>query len=393
MTDRQRILAAIRGQPVDRIPWVPRMEFWYRARRRNGTLPAGLRSLGLSEIIDRLGIGYYAVIPDYTGIRDETHMIDRALGVFQLPALAYEYVLEDVERRVTKRGRETVVEYHTPVGSIRTATVFTDEMLDAGASMSWITEHAVREPRDFDVVGYIFRHIKVRPRYDGYLAVEREAGDRGIALGYTLGTAGPVHHIMKEFMTIESFFYACADCPERVERLAGDMAPFYESMKQIVADSPAEVILFGANYDDSITHPAFFQRHILPELRRYGDLLHRQGKFLATHTDGENRRLIPLYLEAGFDVADSVCPWPMTRLRLDEYLESFRGRIAVWGGVPSILLCQDSASFDDLRRFIDGLLERHGRSTRLILGVSDMVTADAQWDRIQYITDRVLELG
>ena len=50
MTDHDRILAAIRGDIPDRLPWVPRLEFWYRARRRKGTLPAEFQSLSLSEI-------------------------------------------------------------------------------------------------------------------------------------------------------------------------------------------------------------------------------------------------------------------------------------------------------------------------------------------------------
>jgi hypothetical protein len=170
------------------------------------------------------------------------------------------------------------------------------------------------------------------------------------------------------------------------------MEPFYEGMKQVVADSPAEVILLGGNYDDSITYPAFFRQYILPALKEYAERLHQRGKFLLTHTDGENRKLMPLYLEAGFDVADSVCPYPMTRLKLDEILEAFRGRITVLGGIPSVLLCEGSATFDDFRRFFDDLVERYGRSTRFILGVSDMVTADCEWDRLLYITENVMEI-
>ncbi|MBI3683755.1 MAG: hypothetical protein HY235_25555, partial [Acidobacteria bacterium] len=155
---------------------------------------------------------------------------------------------------------------------------------------------------------------------------------------------------------------------------------------------PAEVILLGGNYDDSITYPRFWERHILPVLRDYAGLLHRKGKYLMTHTDGENRKLLHLYRAAGFDVADSVCPYPMTSLRLEEILEAFAGHITIWGGIPSVLLCRDSAPEEDFRRFIDGLIERYGRASRFILGVSDMVTADAEWDRLLYITKKIAQL-
>lgn len=196
---------------------------------------------------------------------------------------------------------------------------------------------------------------------------------------------------MKEFMPVDQFFYAMHDCPAKIERLADQMTSYYQRIKEVAAECPAEVLLWGANYDDTITYPPFFARHILPALRDYAKVLHSKGKYLLTHTDGENRKLQKLYLEAGFDVADSVCPYPMTSCRLEEIREAFADRITIWGGIPSILLCPDSASFEDFRRFIDDILERYRGQSRLILGVSDMVTADADWSRMEYISERVAE--
>jgi len=143
MTDRQRILAAIAGRVPDRLPFLPRLEFWYRGSQHNGTLPRELQSLSLIEIADKLGVGYYAVIPDFTEATEEDGA-DRPLGIDRLPVLPYKVTLEGVERRVVSSGHETAVEYCTPVGTVRTATVLTHEMLAAGASNPWVTEHAIR---------------------------------------------------------------------------------------------------------------------------------------------------------------------------------------------------------------------------------------------------------
>jgi len=194
------------------------------------------------------------------------------------------------------------------------ATVFTDEMLDGGASMSWVTEHALRKPADFETVGYIFSHLKVEAQWNGYLARCAEVGERGVVVGYLLGTVCPIHHIMKELMPVEQFFYAATDYPERIERLAEQMEPFYERLKEIGASSPAEIVFLGRiTMIPSLTR-ASSNGAFLPALRDYAETLHRAGKYLMTHTDGENRRLLPLYLRAGFDIADSVCPYPMTRV-------------------------------------------------------------------------------
>src|SRR5271157_3654145 len=102
MTERERILAAIRGDIPDRMPWVPRLEFWYRARVRKGAMPSALRGLTLTAVAERLGVGYYSSVPDFTQRQEETDMLDRGLGIFNLPVLPYRVVLEGVERRVTR---------------------------------------------------------------------------------------------------------------------------------------------------------------------------------------------------------------------------------------------------------------------------------------------------
>ncbi|MCL4402328.1 MAG: hypothetical protein M1436_06675 [Acidobacteria bacterium] len=390
MTDHERILAAIRGEIPDHIPWVPRLEFWYRARLRNGTIPAELRGLSLNEIAARLGVGLYASVPDFTQREEETDMLDRGLGIFNSPVLPYRVVLDGVDRRVRHSGREIITEYHTPAGSLTTAEILTDEMLDGGASVSWVTQSAIREPRDFETAAWLFSHLKVEPRPGGYEARRQAVGDRGVAVGYVIGTACPVHHIMKELMPVEQFFYALHDYPDKIARLADAMEPYYALMKTTAAESSAEVVLLGGNYDDSITYPRLFEKYILPPLKDYAEVLHGKGKYLMTHTDGENRRLIQLYLRAGFDIADSVCPAPMSAMTLDEIREAFADRITIWGGIPCVLLCPDSASDAQFRDWIDGVIGRYGRQSHFVLGVSDMVTADASWDRLHYITEKVL---
>jgi hypothetical protein len=331
MNDRERILATIRGETPDRLPFVPRLEFWYRARCRSRTLPPELRSLSLMEITDRLGMGYYAVVPDFTNYTGD-EMVDQALGIVRLSVLPFKVTLEDVERRVLSSGRRTVVEYHTPVGSIRTASQFTEEMIAAGASDPYITEHAIRNSRDFEVVGHIFSRLKVEPVYNGYQAMRERVAERGIVIAFASSYACPIQHILAALMPLEQFFYTLHDYPATIERLAEQMAPYYKAIKAIAADSPAEVVLLGSNYDDSITYPAFFRKYLLTPLHEYAEVLHRKGKYMMTHTDGENRLLLPLYREAGFDIADSLCPYPMTRCKLEEIREAFADRVTIWGG-------------------------------------------------------------
>ena len=46
--------------------------------------------------------------------------------------------------------------------------------------------------------------------------------------------------------------------------LAGKMEHLFDKMLRILCDSPAEVIWWGANYDDMLTYPPYFEREIKP---------------------------------------------------------------------------------------------------------------------------------
>ena len=56
MNHRERCMAVLRSPP-DRIPWYPRLEVWYEAHRRTGTLPKKYGGRSLREIERDLGVG------------------------------------------------------------------------------------------------------------------------------------------------------------------------------------------------------------------------------------------------------------------------------------------------------------------------------------------------
>jgi uroporphyrinogen-III decarboxylase len=161
----------------------------------------------------------------------------------------------------------------------------------------------------------------------------------------------------------------------------------YEQIIDSMLATSAEVVLFGANYDDALTPCPFFREHIMPWLNRAADKLHGAGKYLLTHTDGENKGLMPAFADCRFDIADSVCPAPMTKVSLREYRDLFGKRITLWGGVPSTLVLPSCFSEEDFRRFVQELVRDCKPYDHLILSVADTLPPDADFGRIQYLAD------
>ena len=51
MTHREKLLKVARGEMVDTIPWIPRIDLWHNARSLAGTLPPKYRQVGTPMII------------------------------------------------------------------------------------------------------------------------------------------------------------------------------------------------------------------------------------------------------------------------------------------------------------------------------------------------------
>jgi hypothetical protein len=171
------------------------------------------------------------------------------------------------------------------------------------------------------------------------------------------------------------------------------MQPFFDDLLEALVASDAEVVFWGANYDQDLTWPPFFETEIAPWLRKVGDRLHAAEKFLLTHTDGENQDLLRLYPPCGFDIGESVCPHPMTRCTLAEIRKGMGPKTTVWGGIPSVALLDESMDDAAFEAYLDDLFGALGAGDRLIFGVSDNVPPDANLSRLDRIRERIEAFG
>lgn len=387
------MLAAIRGEPCDALPWAPRLDLWYNANKRANTLPAKYKDASLIEIADDMDVGFHAVVPQFRDLRNPEDDIDRALGVYNLHTMPYRTVFENMRRNVTIDGDRTIVEYETKAGKISTAVLYDESMRKAGISITHITEHAIKNVNDYKVVGDLFANARVEPNYEGYKAFAEHVGSRGLAIGFISLAASPMHLIQRELAKLETFFYHSADHTDELAELAEQIGLYWQRVLDVVANSPAEVIFLGANYDASVTYPPFFAEHITGWLKKFAATLHSKGKYLLTHTDGENTGLLGEYVDSQIDIADSICPKPMTKLSFKDVRDFFDGKITIMGGIPSISLSEESMSEGEFDKFSGNFFEEIEKGDHLILGISDTTPPGAKFERIEKITQLVKNFG
>src|SRR3972149_2344390 len=173
--------------------------------------------------------------------------------------------------------------------------------------------------------------MRVAPCFDRYRAWSRELGEDGVPVTAAFHGASPMHQIQRDLIEPTQFYFHYKDHQRLLRGLAERMEPLFERILDISAASPAEVVMWGANFDDMLTYPPYFARELQPWIRRAAERLESVGKLLMCHTDGENHGLMDLIRDSGMHVAESFCPVPMTRVSLEEYYLRWSGHLTLFG--------------------------------------------------------------
>jgi len=383
----------MRGEPADMLPWAPRMDLWAIANRARGSAPRHLAGLDPAGIADALGFGCRVVQADFTRPAAPDDLVLRPLGIERHADFPYRVELDDLPVLFEQAAGSYRTTIETGAGAVVLESILTPEMVAQGVYDPHVTRHAIRTPDDFEPVARVFEHLRVVPQPDGFAAFRDRIGERGVAVASGAIGASPMHLVLHDLVDLETFVYLYHDDPGALRGLADRMAPFFESLLGVLLLSEAEIFLWGANYDQSVTWPALFRDEIAPWLGNVSARTHAAGKLLLTHADGENHALLSMFPGCGIDVAESVCTRPMVRHSLAELRAGFGPAATVWGGIPSVALLPDVMDDRAFEGFLDETFAELGTGERLILGVSDNVPPEADLARLERIGERVRAFG
>ncbi len=384
---KNKMLSVIRGEKPDGLLFVPRLDIWYNYNKAHNSLPAGYENLSLKELTEKLGIGFHSVVPDFIRTAPVESIHHRALGFYNNPDFPYKVDFSTIDYEAERTENELKVIYHTNHGDLFTRCSYGEELFKSGNSIPEVTEHAVKKREDYNALAEILSKIKIISSPDNYNKYNERIGNAGIAAAFVSLACGPMQHIMRDLVKYEDFCLDLYDDPSLFDCCIEPITGLYNQIIESVLLTNAEIVLFGANYDETITWPPFFDEYIAPWLYKAYIKIHSAGKFLLTHTDGENEGLLPSYENCRFDIADSVCPAPMTKLSLQEYRDFFGKRTSIWGGIPSNIMLKDCYSFDDFKRYVENLIETCKPYDHLILSIADTTPPDADFDRILYLAE------
>ena len=189
------------------------------------------------------------------------------------------------------------------------------------------------------------------------------------------------------------FYFHYNDHAAEMRMLAEAMETYFQQILDVTAADSGQGVQWGANFDDMITYAPFFEKEIMPWMDRACRALHDKNKFVYSHCDGENLGLMDLIRDSGIDLAEAVCPWPMTKVPVEEYYSRWSGNMAIMGGVPSNIMLSDMASDEEFEAYVDHLLKAIAPGTGFVVGIADTTPPAADIDRIRRLADRIRTEG
>lgn len=384
-----RVQAVLQGMQPDRLPFIDRMEIWYKSKCWSGRLPAKYHEMSLNDIHQSVGIGRQKFTAPYAlklrnievvyTFENEIIYRDSEPVTEYFPA---QWAPDQIPR---DKAGTTTIEYIAPVGKLSIAYEVAESMVAMGGVEPYLTCHLIKAEEDYRTAEYIIEHTEIIPQFDKIREDERELGDNGFVVPCLHRI--PFQQALLEYLGEVPLFTALYDSPQQLNRLVHLLDQQLMEILRQMADLPSIYVEFGDNLDGIMTNPKLFKKYSLPYYQKYADILHGQGKKVGSHTDGNVKPLLSLLAQSGLDVCESFSPAPLTECTFEEAWETWQNGPLIWGGVPSPIL-EERTSEAEFQDYIHRLLEIIG-NRNIILGVGDMVLGNNLIERVEYIAKEV----
>lgn len=370
-------MAALRHKETDRVPWSP--------------LICGYYSLGLPGPLYGNDLAVQRAIGADVMERISTTVYDQSLPSGIPPAFEVsngtpiETVTSsnNVAIREVREGNLLLRIYETPVGVVRE----TYETRESSPWMAFPVEYKIKTHEDLNVFRHIVEAQEYQSAYDEFIRINADIGDEGIATAPS--PISPFQMLLEVELGVEQFHYFLIDYPDEIETLMRVMHAKNMEACEIIAGSPAEVVILYENTSTSYMSPPMFARYILEHLNEYADLYHRAGKIVLIHACGKLRDIVD---ELGLGRYDGICdiaPPPTGDLDLAEAKEVWGEQKVAMGGIDATAFV--SLSPEEMRKHVRHILQRISFHRGVILGSGDAVPPGTPLETLRAVTEAVEE--
>jgi hypothetical protein len=348
MTHRERILALVHGEPLDRVPFV----------MYDGILPRAevLPFVG----VDRIGLlrwsNVHKVETPHCHTTCETYFVDGA------------------------RWQRTRL--HTPKGTLVEERIFEPEF-----ESSSVRKHFVERPEDYDILWAYLEDAVILEDYQRYARDVRELGDLGVPLVAIERT--PYQQLWVQWVGLDHLAFHFADAPDRVAHTVDLLRARAERIFEIAVRSPAPFIDFPDNITAPAVGPRKFREYCVPFYNRLAELIDDSNRPVYVHMDGDLKSLWSLISASAVGGIDSFAPSPDNDTTVAEAVALWPDK-RLWINFPSSVHLR---GYDGVRGEAEAILAAGGHSGRLQIQISENVPLRVWRATLPAIADAVDAFG
>lgn len=345
MTPRQRVLAVLRGEPTDQVPFTI-----YENKIPQCAAERQLRNMGMC-ILDRRVPVFKRVTPNCVS---EMHQYEEDGRIRQ--------------RYVTR----------TPVGEVF-------EVMEPAGYTSWRVEHMFKTPADYKVLRFIEEDTQFVPNYEEFAKEQAWRGEDVLLRGDT--GQNPLHRIMYFYMDMEIFSVEWAENRDEILSLAAAMRKNVVKAARMVADSPAVVSGLGGNETPEVMGPRRYREFCIPLINEVAAILNEKGKLLSSHMDGNNKAWAKDLADSGLNIIEAFSPAPATDMTMAEAVAAWPNKILWTNFPPSVHL----SGIEKVKEKAREILEAAQGTNRLILAVTEDIHPDLWQNGLLAVSEVIQE--
>ncbi len=270
---RERIIAVIRGQELDRVPFV----------QYDGMFPN-------QEVWDVVG-------------RDNLGLL-RWMYVYQLSHPNCASHSEEVEIGGKRGVRNTLV---TPKG-----TLTEERLYEPTYGTTAAHTHYVKDRADYEALLAYLRDTVVTETRDNFLRSREELGDDGLPMVATPRTA--YQQLWVQWVSLQDLSLHLVDYPDLLAEVVAELNRIeletFEVTYRVAKDEP----MYFVDIPDNITAPTigerYFRQYCLPLYQRFAEMMAEVEVKVFAHMDGDLKPLWAAIGESGLQGIDSFSPPP-----------------------------------------------------------------------------------
>lgn len=355
------------GQSGGRIIWQPRIQCWLSDKLFAGeALPAPYTGLTTP-------LQLYRALNREAPVSARVYSYNKCFRRVEHPSV------RTMARNINSTDVETVID--TPAGRQTMITRSTG----SAAGKIWVKrEISTRE----ELRAAAWRHENTTWEWDQtrFDELQRDWGDLGAATMYMPRIN--VQDLYVVTMGVEQATFALCDWPDEIEAYFKSLEESHDRLIDVINASPVDIINFGDNVHSGTLSPSLFRKYVLPACQRRCEKLHRAGKFVSAHWDGDTRPLLPFARETGLDGIEAITPRPQGDVTLDEIKAGLGDKMFLLDGIPAVYFDR-TFTLDELDACVRRLIELF--APRLVLGISDEISSTGDMARVLRVARTVEE--